>query len=105
MQNVAFLSKLMHGQRHGNICCLGAGGHGAEGRIGALVCWARICWNQSWPMAWLRLRDTQRARAARLSSLSFSMLWIIGYPHVINRYRPRGVVLTTFIKLFLFDAG
>ena len=56
-------------------------------------------------MAWLRLRDTRRARAARLSSLSFSVLWIIRYPHVINRYRPRGVVLTTFIKLFLFDAG
>ena len=44
-------------------------------------------------------------QSGRLSSLSFSMLWIIGYPHVINRYRPRGVVLTTFIKLFLFDAG
>ena len=56
-------------------------------------------------MAWLRFRDTRRARAARLSSLSFSMLWIIGYPHVIIRYRRRGVVLTTFLKLFLFDAG
>jgi hypothetical protein len=54
-------------------------------------------------MAWLRLRDTRRASAARLSSLSFSVLWIIRCPHVINRYRRRGVILTIFLNLFLFD--
>ena len=56
-------------------------------------------------MAWLRLRDTRRARAARLFSLSFSVLWIIRYPHVINRYRRRGVILTTILNLFCLTNG
>ena len=75
--------KLMNAQRHGRVGWEG-GRQGSQGPASASSR-ARMCWNHSLAIGWLRCAAS--GCPGLVLDLSFSSHCFIGYPHVINRYR------------------